>query len=55
MSNSFKIRNFIKAKSEKGLRRLMFDKQIELNLAWLLWHLILLTRRVHGSLGIMKS
>jgi len=33
MSNSFKIRNFIKAKSEKGLRRLMFDKQIELGMA----------------------
>jgi len=33
MSNTFKIRNFIKAKSEKGLRRLMFDKQIELGMA----------------------
>jgi hypothetical protein len=33
MSNSFKIRNFIKAKSEKRLRRLMFDKQIKLGMA----------------------
>jgi hypothetical protein len=33
MSNTFKIRNFIKAKSEKRLRRLMFDKQVELGMA----------------------
>jgi hypothetical protein len=33
MSNTFKIRNFIKAKSEKRLRRLMFDKQVDLGMA----------------------
>lgn len=33
MSNSFKIRNYIKAKSEKRLRFLMYKKQIELGMA----------------------
>jgi len=33
MSNSFKIRNYIKAKSEKRLRYLMFHKQLELKMA----------------------
>jgi hypothetical protein len=33
MSNSFKIRNYIKAKSEKRLRSLMFHKQLELKMA----------------------
>ena len=33
MSNSFKIRNYIKAKSENRLRSLMFRKQLELNMA----------------------
>lgn len=32
MSNTFKIRNFIKAKSEKRLRRLMFEKQVKLGM-----------------------
>jgi len=33
MSNSFKIRNYVRAKSEKGLRSRMFNKQIELKMA----------------------
>lgn len=33
MSNTFKVRNFIKAKSEKRLRLLMFNKQIELGMS----------------------
>jgi hypothetical protein len=33
MSNSFKIRNYIKAKSENRLRSLMFRKQLELKMA----------------------
>jgi hypothetical protein len=32
MSNTFKIRNYIKAKSEKRLRSLMFHKQLELKM-----------------------
>jgi len=31
--NSFKIRNFITAKSPKRLRRLMYEKQISLGMA----------------------
>lgn len=33
MSTSFKIRNYIKAKSEKRLRSLMFHKQLELKMS----------------------
>jgi hypothetical protein len=55
MSNSFKIRNYITARSEKRLRRLMFDKQIELGMAalafdityankkWVAWYYEILT------------
>ena len=32
MSSTFKVRNFIKAKSEKRLRLLMFQKQTELQM-----------------------
>jgi len=33
MSNTFKVRNYIRAKSEIRLRSLMFKKQLELSMA----------------------
>ena len=39
-NNSFKVRNFIKAKSEKRLRSLMFEKQLELKMSALEFDII---------------
>lgn len=40
MSTNFKIRNFIRAKSEKRLRSLMFKKQTELGMASLSFDIV---------------
>jgi hypothetical protein len=40
MASNFKIRNYIKAKSVKGLRRLMYDKQIQLGMAALAFDIV---------------
>jgi hypothetical protein len=64
MANNFKIRNYIKAKSENRLRRLMFEKQIKLGMAalefdityakgsWFAWYYEVLT---NDKMGIISN
>lgn len=63
MSNTFKVRNFIKAKSEKRLRSLMFEKQMQLKMTalafdivyangyWFAWYYELLDNKTLGEVA----